>query len=341
MSLQVMRPGMLTTVQDLGRTGKQRYGVVVGGAMDPVSLRIANLLVGNEEGEAALEITVIGPTLAVRDDLVLACCGGDLSPTIDGQPLPQWRPVLVRKGSVIKFGACRYGSRAYLAVAGGLDVPLILGSRSTYVRGGLGGFEGRALAAGDVLNLRAPGELSCRLAGSMAKRLGAEESFACSPWYVDPPVSLHLLGRGEPVVVRAMRGADFNSLKEDSRERFFAQIFQLSTQSDRMGYRLHGSPLEQEEKTERLSEAVSRGTVQLPPEGQPILLMADRQTTGGYPRIAHVASVDIPLLSQLQPGQKLGIREISLGEAERLYIRQEQELNRIRLWLRWKLRKES
>ncbi|SDE56044.1 antagonist of KipI [Paenibacillus sp. UNCCL117] len=332
MSIEVIRSGMLTTVQDLGRTGYQQYGVVVGGAMDSLSLRLANLLVGNEDGEAALEITLTGPVLQAQEDLLLAWCGGDFSPTVDGQAMPSYRPVLVRKGSVIRFGACRTGCRAYLAAAGGFDVPRLLGSRSTYLRGGFGGFEGRMLAAGDVLKCREPGQFSRRLMHRLADCPGEGRLLAAAPWFAGPLCPIP--GGQGAVTVRALPGTDFDSLTAESRERLFTQPFEISTQSDRMGYRLNGERLKQAVHQEMLSEAVSPGTVQLPPEGQPIILLADRQTAGGYPRIAHIASADIPLLAQLRPGRRLYFREITLAQAERLHIRQELKLRELRLGIR-------
>ncbi|MCS7461188.1 biotin-dependent carboxyltransferase family protein [Paenibacillus doosanensis] len=334
MSLKLIHPGLLTTVQDLGRTGYQQYGVVVSGAMDRLSLRIANMLVGNREDEAALEITLRGPELAVQQDTLLAICGADLSPTVDGIALPQWRPVLVGTGGVVRFGPCRSGCRAYVAVAGGIDVPQVLGSRSTYLRGGLGGFEGRMLKAGDVVKQGPAGERSARLAKRLTERLTPDRPFQAAAWHIHPP---HMAAVSEPLGVRVTPGAQLGRLDQDSRKRLFGSVFEVSPQSDRMGYRLQGAALRQTSTEELLSEAVPPGTVQLPSDGSPIILLADRQTTGGYPRIAHVVSADLPALGQAKPGDKLRFRPVTLEQAERLYLLQEREMAQIRMGIRLKL----
>lgn len=322
MSIQVIRPGLLTTVQDLGRHGFQRHGVVVSGAMDPFSLRIANLLVGNEETEGALEITMIGPKLQFEEDSLIAICGGNLSPEIDGKSIPQWRPVMIKKGSVLSFGAAKSGCRAYLAVAGGLDIPVVMGSRSTYLRAEFGGFHGRPLKKGDMLQTRTPSDLSAHY---LYKKLGSNP-FAARKWSVGMKLRPVI---GNPVI-RVTKGGQFEWFTENSKEQFFSSGFQVTSQSDRMGYRLSGPPLELTKSQELISEAVTAGTVQVPSEGNPIVLMADRQTTGGYPKIAQVITVDLPVLGQVKPGEKIRFKEISLEEAQTLLRLREQKIQLVK-----------
>ncbi|VBB09805.1 allophanate hydrolase subunit 2 [Lucifera butyrica] len=329
MSLTVVRPGLLTTIQDLGRTGYQKYGVIVGGGMDSYSLRLANLLVGNEEGEAALEITLTGPMLKIEGDVLMAITGGDLSPTVAGEPVPMGRPVYLKQGTVLQFGACRTGCRSYLAVAGGYTVPEVMGSKSTYLRAGIGGFRGRPLQPGDMLATNPTPAASVRFMKRLAGK-APHTALAATSWYA---------GRGhiplaQPATVRAMRGGQYENFTPDSREQFWHSIFQVTPKSDRMGYRLTGPGLHLAEPLEMISEAVSLGTIQVPPDGNPILLMADRQTTGGYPKIAQVALADVPLVAQMKPGGKIRFQEISLLEAERLYIKREHSMQMIRTAIR-------
>ncbi|MBU5442976.1 biotin-dependent carboxyltransferase family protein [Paenibacillus sp. MSJ-34] len=326
MSVTVLRPGLLTSIQDAGRYGYRKFGLPVGGAMDPYSLRIANLLVGNDEREAALEATLIGPALRFEQDALLAVAGGDLSPTVDGMKLPMWRPVIVKSGSVLRFGPCKSGCRAYVAVAGGFRIPEVMGSKSTYLRGGIGGFHGRALQEGDVIGLNAPEQ-----ARSVAP--AAFDSLRSTAWFAGWNRMPH---HSEHITVRAMRGDHYAHFDDDSRLRFFDRPFQVEPQSDRMGCRLSGSRLQLAEPIEVISEAVAVGTVQAPPDGHPIVLLADSQTIGGYPRIAQIAAADLPLIAQAKPGTRIRFQEISVREAERLYRLKEYEIRIIRAGIRMK-----
>lgn len=325
MSIEVLRPGLLTTLQDIGRFGYQKYGVIVSGAMDSYSLRVANLLVGNAAGEAALEITLLGPTLKFRQAALVAVTGGDLSPTVNCKPVPQWRPVYLEKDSVLKFGACRAGCRAYLAIAGGYAVTQVMASKSTYLRAGLGGFQGRQLAAGDVLALNAPGQAAAKFSQNLVKA-GSRQSFAAPLWYAGrEPLAVG----AEELTVRVMRGSQYEHFAADSTAVFWNSMFQVTPQSDRMGYRLTGPVLRLKQPLELVSEAVALGTIQVPPDGNPIILLADRQTTGGYPKLGQVAQVDIPKIAQLKPGGRIRFREITVEEAEKLYLAQENNLNQL------------
>lgn len=322
MRVQVIRPGLLTTVQDVGRYGFQKHGVLVSGAMDTFAMRIVNLLVGNAEGAATLEITLRGPTLRFEEPALIAIGGAYLSPKIDGQPVPEWRPVWVRAGSQLTFGAPVAGCRTYLAIAGGIAVPEVLGSRSTFLRGGIGGYAGRALAAGDLLTSGTP-SIAAERRMAQLEPLAGHDPFAATDWVVS---SMLLPDYRKDPVLRVMRGTQFDAFDEQSQRQFLSGAFQVTPQSDRMGYRLQGSSLRLSKPLEMISEGVTAGTIQVPSEGNPIVLLADRQTTGGYPKIGQIATVDLPLIAQVKPGETVTFAEISLSEAQRLYVQREREL---------------
>jgi antagonist of KipI len=290
--IEVIRAGMFTTVQDLGRSGHRAQGVVLSGAADAFALRLANLVVGNGENTAGLEFTLVGPELKFLHDTLVALGGADFG------VLPRWRPVRIRAGTQLKFGMARSGYRGYLAFAGGLDVAPVLGSRSTYVRAGLGGLAGRPLRDGDILPVP-----------DVPRLLGDH-------WRIDerivPPYS------NEPTI-RVMRGAQADEYGAE----FFSARYTVTPQADRMGVRLRGPALARSSTHDLLSSPVAPGTVQVPPDGQPIVLLADAQTIGGYPQIAHVIAVDLPLIAQLRPGDPLRIREVSLEEAHQVAVARE------------------
>ena len=323
----MLHPGVLTTVQDRGRAGHQREGIPVSGAMDDLSLRLVNLLVGNDENAAALELTLIGPTLRFDERTLIALGGADVGASVDGTPIPLWRPVCVAAGSIVTAEAAVRGCRGYLAVAGGIDVPLVLGSRSTYVRAALGGVGGRALRRGDVVPCGAPSELSRRIAAAILER-DTPGRVAVARWGAAATLLPHLAPR---TTIRVLEGEHTHMLTPQSAEQLWTAEFRVGAQSDRMGYRLEGATLELSQPIEILSEAVAFGTIQLPPGGNPIVLMADRQTTGGYPRIGEVATVDLPLVAQLKPGDRLRFRPISLDEAQRLYLAREDDIAQARM----------
>lgn len=327
MSFRILNAGVLTTVQDRGRIGHQREGIPVSGAMDELSLRIGNLLVGNDEQDAALEMTLVGPTLRFDDQTLIAFTGADLGAVVDGVRIPSWRAVRVAAGAIVTMEAASRGCRGYLAVAGGVVVPPVLGSRATYARASLGGMGGRPLRRGDLVPCGLPTELSRRIAEALvdierpAKVVGAKWSAA--PTFVPFFRSAN--------AIRLIEGAHTNLLTSESAERIWSAEFRVGAQSDRMGYRLDGPELALARPVEPLSESVAFGTLQLPPGGKPIVLMADRQTTGGYPRIGEVASVDLPLLAQLKPGDRLRFRPVSLEEAQRLYLAREDDIAQARM----------
>ncbi|BAQ10628.1 allophanate hydrolase subunit 2 [Bacillus sp. OxB-1] len=307
MTIHVLHPGALATIQDKGRYGYQQFGVIASGAMDPYSLRIANWLVGNPENEGALEVTMFGTSLQFERDTVVAITGADLTALIDSEPAPTWRPLLIRKGSILKFKAARQGSRAYVAVAGGFDVPAVMGSKSTYLKAGIGGFQGRALKKGDRLAI---GTSFSERNQTILEQLEREPA----KWSVRRYDELLRFGRKERI--RVVRGTEFARFDTASRQRLYEEQYTLTTDADRMGFRFTGTALSLEQKFELLSEGVTYGTVQIPSNGQPIILMADRQTTGGYPKIAQVITADLPTLAQLQPNATIQFEEVSLEEAE-------------------------
>ncbi|WDM26828.1 biotin-dependent carboxyltransferase family protein [Paenibacillus mucilaginosus] len=335
MSLVVLEAGLLTTVQDLGRIGSRSSGVVSSGAADPAALRTANVLIGNEPWAAGLELTLTGGVLRFEQDVVVALCGAAMDARAEGgPPLPAGRPVLVRGGTALRLGAARSGVRAYLAVAGGLAVPAVLGSRSTHVRARLGGLAGRALQAGDRLPAGPPPAAAAALAGRLAAAAVPGAALTPAPWALSPrtapgPAQRGAPGPGGAVRLRAVRGPEAQRFEAESLEAFFARPYRVSAQADRMGCRLEGEPLRLRAAGEMLSEAVVPGTVQVPAGGQPIALLADAQTTGGYPRIAQIAAVDLPLLAQARAGTPVRFEEIPLAEAQALYLLQELAFRRL------------
>ncbi len=332
MSLKIIRPGLMTTLQDLGRFGYQKIGVITSGAMDTYSLRMANILVGNDEGEAALEITLTGPTIEFTADTLIAITGGDLSPVIDGQKVPVLRPVAVKAGAIMKFTACKLGCRAYLAVAGGFDVATVMGSKSTYLRAHIGGVEGRALQKGDLLNTNEPSEYAQQMMFNILS--GGAHSFYHAKWYIS---KVHTSKENLRKPIRVMAGLQYDSFCDKAKYDFFATDYLITTHSDRMGYRLSGAKLETVKHLEMISEVASLGTIQVPPDGEPIVLMADHQTTAGYPVIAQVAAVDVARIAQLKPGDRINFKLISNEEGERLFIDMEKCIENLKIAVNGKL----
>ncbi len=315
MSLRVLRPGALGTVQDLGRRGRQHLGIVPGGAMDPVSHRIANALVGNSAEAATLEVALLGPDLVFVSEALMALHGARFAARIDGVPLPQSRPVLARAGARLQIGPAAAGCFGYLAVAGGIDVEPVLGSRSTYLAGGFGGWRGRVLERGAVLPL-APdaGAVAARRFARATRRrraigVGRSETVG---WFAPAAT----LPEHDAPVIRALEGVHYGLFDEGARAALFAERWRIAPDSNRMGFRLLGPRLELAAPTEILSQATCLGTVQVPPAGQPIVLMADHQTTGGYPKIAEAIAADTPMLAQLAPGASLRFAGATLAEAD-------------------------
>ncbi|MGE6632054.1 biotin-dependent carboxyltransferase family protein [Bacillus sp. NPDC077027] len=327
MSIHVIKPGIFTTIQDKGRTGYQKYGVLTSGAMDPISRRVANLLTGNHQDEAVLEITLVGPgpAFTFEEDHVIAITGAEVTLEIDGQPAPLWKPIFVRAGSMLSFGPCKLGCRAYLAVAGGFNVLTVMNSKSTYVRAGIGGYKGRSLQKGDILQVGHPSILSHKMARKRSQKT-KNTSFATPDWTVSHYSFLPL--RKSPVI-RVLPGRHFPYVEPSSQVAFFESEFQVTPQSDRMGCRLKGEPIRFKQNLELISEAVAFGSIQIPPDGQPIILLADRQTTGGYPRIGEIASVDLPLIAQARLGATIQFQRIDRHEAEEAIFTQEEQIRKL------------
>ena len=321
MSLVVLQTGLLDTVQDVGRFGYQHLGVGPAGPADPLSHRLANLLVGNAGGEAALEVTLRGPTLRLEADAVVAFAGAPFPLTVDGRRLPRSRTLVLRAGACLAIGAAAEGLRGYLAVAGGLAVPEALGSAATDLRGGFGGLGGRPLRNGDRLPLNAPGPAPAALLAGLRRTTGAG---LAARWGL--PWSGPLPGPRRYGPLGLIPGPHWDLLDEASRASLLRDPFRVGAASDRMGLRLQGPALRLEPRSELLSSAVATGTLQLPPDGQPILLLADRQTTGGYPRLGELATVDLPFAAQARPGDPLRFRRVEFEEARRDLRRQERDL---------------
>ena len=305
-AVEILRPGVFTTVQDLGRPGHRAEGVPQSGAADSLALRVANLLVGNAEGEAVLEFTLTGPELKFLRDALVAIGGADV------EGVPSGRPFVMRAGATLDLSRLHRGCRGYLAIAGGIDVPPVLGSRSTFVRGGFGGLAGRTLRAGD------------RLMVPMVQRQTGEH------WQIDPRIGPELAPSATLRVVTGAQADEFGS-------EWMAHDFKVSPQSDRMGVRLTGAALQRSSPRELISAPVTPGTVQVPPDGQPIVLLADAQTIGGYPRLAHVITVDLARAAQLRPGDSVRFTPVSLDEARRLRHAQERALVLLRSGLAQKI----
>lgn len=310
MGIRITKGGLLSTFQDLGRIGYQKDGVIVSGAMDQEALTFGNLLLGNIGNEAGLECTLTGPELLFETEALIAITGADLSAKIDGLPVPLWRPVAVTPGALLTFGEAKIGCRAYLTVQGGFDLPEVLGSASTYLTAGFGGFEGRALKKGDRISFK-----------SKAPVLPERMNWALSP---------ELYKREDVHTIRVIKGPEFELFQEKSIADLFINQFRVSKAADRMGYRLDGPMLALKTAKEMLSSAVTFGTVQVTPEGIPIILMADHQTTGGYPRILQVLSTDLGKLAQLHSGQEFQFELLTLKQAQTHLINRTHKFNQLK-----------
>ncbi len=319
----VTRAGFLASVQDLGRVGHRQSGVSTAGALDRHALRIANLLVGNDASAAGLEMTLGKLRLRFTDDRLIAWCGGAFEVKAAEASLSQGRVAVLREGDELILTAPERGARAWLAISGGIDVPVVLGTRATDLRGGFGGLEGRTLRDGDVLNL---GSLLPQ-AARIASRLG---SAGIATWAAPNEWANTVRVHG---FLRVMRGAEWRRFEPAAHGSFLRETFAVTAASDRMGVRMEGSPLRLLHSAEMLSEAVAAGTIQVPPIGQPILLLGDCQTIGGYPKIAHVITVDLPAAAQLRPGDEVRFVEVTLADAQRWLLEREREVEWFRVGL--------
>jgi antagonist of KipI len=319
-NLKVLRAGPLTTIQDLGRTGHRRDGVSLGGALDLHAARVANLLAGNSENAALIEAPLGNASFQFQDERVIAWCGGEFKVQLGSEHVPDGHAIRVESGEELTIGSANRGCRLWLAISGGIDVPLILGSRSTDLRAGFGGLEGRGLHTGDEL--------------ALGKAISLSTNARVSSW--SAPREWSRTSMAHPIL-RFVRGAEWEEFTDANRTAFLDNAFTVSPQCDRMGARLEGVVLERNQPNERLSEPVAPGTIQVPNDGAPIILLGDCQTIGGYPKIAHVITVDLPFAAQLCPNDSVRFREVSLAEAAALFRARQRDLERFRvgLQLRW------
>jgi antagonist of KipI len=293
--IRVLDPGPQTTVQDGGRRGQLRYGIPPSGPIDGRSFTLANRLVGNADGVAGLEFTLIGPRLRAEAPCAIAVTGADAPLTLNDAPAAGWETLMLSTGDVVRIGAARSGVRGYVAVAGGIDVPPVLGSRATYLRGRLGGLEGRPLRRDDLLKTGAAGRVRGR----------AVPASAIPDWRAEP-------------VLRVVLGPQADRFTEEGLAAFLGGAYEVLPQSDRMGARLSGPRIAHARGHDIISDGIALGAVQVPGDGQPIVLLADRQSTGGYTKIATVCSFDVPRVGQAKPGQRVRFSAVDIANAQRL-----------------------
>ncbi len=308
MSILIQKPGILTTIQDLGRYKYRRFGINPGGAMDHAAVRLINILLGNQENEAVIEMHFPAPQILFYADTAAAIGGGDFDTRLDDKSVENWRSFRVKKGSILKFDKKSSGNRSYLAVRGGFETDRWLDSSSTNLAAKMGGFNGRKLEDGDRIDLR-------QFPQHYTQPASAKIAPSIIPQYAAFPT------------VRIIRGAEYCLLSEHGRDLLCNQNFLISKYSDRMGFRLTGKPVMTSKKCELISSAVSFGTIQALPDGQLTVLMADHQTAGGYPRIGHIISRDLPLIAQLGTNDKVAFHMVNHEEAENLALEFERELN--------------
>lgn len=296
-NVKVMKAGACTTIQDLGRVGYQKFGIPVAGVMDEFSATVANYLVGNKRSEAVLEVTYLGPILKFEEEMVIAVAGAELSPKINGVSISTWESVRVSEGDILSFGAVRAGVRAYIAFSGSIDIPVVNGSKSTSMKSKIGGFHGRMLENGDELSIQIRQESKLK---EVSKR------------YI-PKYEHHN-------VIHVCLGPQEDHFTENGIETFFQNPYTITVNADRMGIRVDGDPIEHKEKADIISDAAVIGSIQIPADGKPIILMADRQTTGGYTKIGTVIKEDIIKLAQMGTKDTIQFERISIEAAQKKYL---------------------
>lgn len=305
MSIRVENGGLLTTVQDAGRTGYQEFGVPVSGAMDPLAMKVANLLLDNDENEAVLEVTLLGPKLVFEEAACICVTGGNLQPALDGKPARMYTALAVQPGQALTFAGPKTGCRAYIAFAGGLDIAPAMGSRSTYLKAKIGGYQGRKLEKGDALALRVPNAVL----PNMERRT------------ITPP-DLSAKTRTLQVVM----GPQDDMFTAAGVQTFLSTPYTVTNQFDRMGCRLDGAKVEHVTDGNIISDGISFGAVQVPSEGKPIVMLADRQTVGGYTKIATVISADFETIAQAKAGDTIRFVKVSVTQAQNQYLSQKRYL---------------
>ena len=303
MGIMFLNGGLLTTVQDAGRRGYQRYGLGVSGAVDVHAYVYANILVGNTHNEAVLEATLLGPTMVFTSPAVIAITGGDLSPQRNGQALPMYRAIQMEKGDILSFGATKSGCRAYISFAGGLAITPIMGSRSTYIKADLGGYEGRKLMKGDEIAFRKPGLTPPNL-----------------PWRVMEPETF-----SGNYTVRVLMGPQEEKFTKKGIDTFLGTPYTVTNDFDRMGYRLDGAKIQHVTDGNIITDGITFGAIQVPDSGTPIIMLADRQTTGGYAKIASIINVDMPMVAQCKAGDTLRFVKTDIETAQDAFIAQKQK----------------
>jgi len=308
---KVVNSGIFDTIQDLVRFGFQQYGMPASGAMDSCALRIGNRLLGNKENEAGIEISTPGLSLEVLNQTVIAITGANFNPTINSYPVPIWEALEVKKGDIISFDQIKNGCRSYLLVAGGIDVPIILGSKSTYVRGKIGGLKGRPLKKADIINVDKTNQ-------ELQNIIGREMPANNLPEY------------HEESEIRVILGPQDDHFTKDGLHTFLNSFYEITVDSDRMGYRLKGPKIKSKNGSDIITDGIPLGSIQVPQDGMPIIMLADRQTTGGYAKIATVISVDIDKFAQMKPGNKVKFTQVNLEEAHRLLGEREKNITDLR-----------
>ncbi len=330
MSILIQKSGILSTIQDLGRKGFRRFGINPNGAMDSSAVRLINILLGNEETEAVLEMHFPAPEILFEEDTKFALGGADFGAKLDDMPIENWRGFFAQKGNVLKFEQNIFANRVYLSVKGGFKIERWLGSCSTNLLAKIGGFAGRSLQAGDKIEFNGKRKME-------NGKFKNQDSKSIRKLKFPYKISNDLIPRYSLFpTVRVVAGAEFERLTALSEQILLKQDFTISNESNRMGFRLRGEPLYLLDELELASSAVGFGTIQLLPDGQIIILMADHQTSGGYPRIAHVVSTDLPVLAQLGANEKVGFEMISMSEAENLLLEFEKDLNFLRIGCQFK-----
>lgn len=313
MSLLITRNGLLDTIQDVGRYGYQHLGINAGGVMDSVAMRVANMLIGNDPSEAVIEMYFPAAEIVFESTVLIALAGADFSATVNGEEIPTLHPVMVREGSILRFGKQQKGSSICLSVQGGFIADEWLHSYSTQLKVKAGGYHGRALQKNDRIQLKQKPQYDFS---------AGDHFFEILPWQAKT-TDFYTDG------IRFIAGNEYDGLTDSSKTKLTTELFTISRESDRMGYRMQGELLQLVESKEMISTAITRGTIQLLPNGQMIILMADHQTSGGYPRLGHVIGADIPSLAQMRPGEKISLQEISIADAEDIMLKQEMNLRQL------------
>jgi biotin-dependent carboxylase-like uncharacterized protein len=294
MGILVINPGFLSTIQDGGRTMYQQYGVPVSGVMDHYSYKIANMLVGNEIDESVMEITMMGPTLKFQTDTVIAITGGNLNPKVNGEDIKMWKSVLIKEDDVLSFAGLSSGCRSYISFKGGIKVPKVMGSRSTYLKAAIGGLNGKSLKKDDVLPI---------------------DNFDRTNYTKKELPEKYIPCYGNSYEVRVVMGPQSDYFTDKGISDFFSGEYAVTNECDRMGFRFEGDPVELKDGSDIISDGISFGAIQIPGHGKPIVMMADRQTTGGYAKIANVIFDDLSILSQSKPNDKVKFKKIDVYEA--------------------------